>query len=350
MSENANLDYRIEHIDPLDSRWMRFISGNTNATIFHHPKWLSVLSECYGFRPFIAVALGASGDVVAGIPFMEIVGILKKKSWTSLPFTDHCLPLAKDDRALEITARYIIRQAKERGISRVDFRWDTPGVSAGQAYSKFVLTKLNLSTDSSDIQRRIKPKHFRQIEVAQRRGVEVRWGKRQEDLSAFYELHSQTRRRLGVPVQPRVFFEKVFRSICQTGNGFFLLASKGRKDIAAALFLNWNKTLVYKYSASTRDAARFYAIDPIIWTAIDWGCREGLLWMDFGRTEIGNQGLRNFKRRWGAEEKPLVYLGFPQAPHESLRDKLFPLLNSVLKRTPIWVCQLTGRILYRYFG
>lgn len=348
MLDGPDFAFELRPLDSAAPRWIRFISEHQSATIFHHPKWLSVLKDTYGFRPFLATVVSKTGDILAGVPIMEKRGLWGKNRWFSLPFSDHCEPLSQKDEYPMFMTLQLLRLSEEKGISDVELRWDYPGLPNLHKTSRFILSRLSLPTEPSDLAKRIKSKHFRQIEVAYKKGVEVKWGTEEKDLSAFYDLHCQTRRRLGVPVQPWKFFKKLFESIIQTGNGFLLLSMKGNKYLAAALFLHWNKTLTYKYSASAKEATHFYAIDPIIWTAICWGCQNGFLWMDLGRTEVENQGLRKFKHRWGAEEIPLSYSHSPHAPQSSFQERLLPLFSVLLKRSPVWFCKLSGRMLYRF--
>jgi len=244
---------------------MRFISDQTAAGIFHHPSWISVLSESYGFKPFIAAVLGPGGELRAGVPLMEKRGITKRARWISLPFTDHCAPLSQGENAAAFLVSKLISVSGERRITNIELRWEYPNHPAIRSSLKYVLSRVRLYPDPAEVAKRIKSKHRRKVAAAYERGVEVRWGTREEDLSAFYELQSQTRRRLGIPVQPRKFFQNIFASIVQKGNGFLLLASREKTCLAGALFLHWNRTLVYKYSASAPEAERFLAMAPIMW-------------------------------------------------------------------------------------
>lgn len=350
MFNRSDSPYGLEFVQTIDPRWLNFISSRENATIFHHPEWISALSESYGYKGFILAAVNTSGELIAGVPFMERRDSYYKKRWISLPFTDHCVPLANNEDSIDLLTRELIVIARERQVSNIEMRWDYPAHPAIMKSSTFVLSKLDLYADPADVAKRIKPKDFRNIDVAYKRGVQVKWGTGKEDLSLFYALHCETRRRLGVPVQPRKFFSRLYNSIIQKGQGFVLLAHRDNKYLAAALFLHAGKTLVYKYSASSKEANRFLAIDPIIWTAICWGCQRGFQWMDFGRTETENLGLRSFKRRWGAKETPLIYCTSPPIQKEPSINKLLPAMRVLIKRSPIWFCRLVGEIFYRYAG
>src|SRR5205823_1065555 len=116
----------------------------------------------------------------------------------------------------------------------------------------------------------------------------------------FYRLHWQTRRRLGVPLQPRCFFESLWRRIIEPGFGFVAFAYFGERPIAADLFLAWNGTLIGKFNASDR---QFWSLRPnnlVVWAGIEWGCRNGYRLLDFGKTDRHGGGLRNFKMSWGS--------------------------------------------------
>jgi len=76
---------------------------------------------------------------------------------------------------------------------------------------------------------------------------------------------------------------------------------------------------------------------------------------DMGRTDLENAGLRRFKRGWGAEETPLTYSTlFAQAsrPMTSrlMTSKLMPILQTVIRKSPLWVCRVLGELLYEQVG
>ena len=75
--------------------------------------------------------------------------------------------------------------------------------------------------------------------------------------------------------------------------------------------------------------------------------RRGAHTIDFGRSDLGDDGLRRFKAGWGAVESPLVSsrLGgqLVDEPGRGAR-----LLSPVLRRSPVFVTQAVGTALYRY--
>jgi len=337
-------------LDPSDQRWMQFIALQQHATLFHHPVWINLIAESYGHIPFIFVVVNKQGEIEAGVPLMKVKGTFNKKRWVSLPYTDHCAPLYKSPEALDFITASIIDLGQEQKINNIELRWAYPAHPKIGQVSNFVLSRLALLPDEQQMIRRIKSNQYRHIRAAYQKGVRVEWGTDHEHLWTFYNLHIRTRRRLGVPVQPWSFFKKLGESIIRQGHGFILLAYKERVCLAAAIFLHWNRTLTYKYGASIEEARYFQAMYPILWTAIRWGGERDFSELDLGRSDRDGHGLRTFKRRWGAEEIPLIYSILTQQSSQFVRRKLIPVMRYIIQKSPVWVCRLSGELLYRYIG
>jgi lipid II:glycine glycyltransferase (peptidoglycan interpeptide bridge formation enzyme) len=184
------------------------------------------------------------------------------------------------------------------------------------------------------------------INKARRLGVEVRVSHSRADLAAFYRLHWQTRRRLGVPVQPRRFFEAVWSRVIERDLGFVAIASRAGKAIAAALFLAWNRQLIYKFGASDRRHWELRPNNLVMWSAIEWACARGYRLLDFGKTELDNQGLRTFKDRWGSIESPLFYSYSSSQPRPASQTLPMAMASQLIRWSPPIVCRAAGELLY----
>ena len=84
----------------------------------------------------------------------------------------------------------------------------------------------------------------------------------------------------------------------------------------------------------------------VMWTAIDWACRRGYRQLDFGRSELDNEGLRDFKRRWGAMELPLRYSYVAARPPRSTSPVTKRALAALIQTSPPAVCRALGELLY----
>ncbi|MBN1304194.1 MAG: GNAT family N-acetyltransferase [Anaerolineales bacterium] len=346
------MDTQIQHrlIEASDSSWLEFIQSCNNANIFHHPVWLEMMSECYGYRPAIVAILDEYGNIQAGLPFLKVQSPFTGRRWVSIPFSDYCKPLYRDDSALDALTRQLVHLYQENKIDKLEVRWALPDNTNIHTTADFVLHTLRLNPDPDQVSRKFKRTHLQNIHQAEERGVEVELGDQLEHMKVFFKLQLETRKRHCVPCQPWRYFELLWRRVVKSGMGFVLLAKKDGEYIAGMVYLGWNKTLIAKYAASSQDSFNLRPNNLLFWEGIRFGCLNGYEVFDMGRSEIENAGLRKFKSRWGAVEEPLNYSIIADKPDKTANSRLESMLHSVIERSPLWVCRLSGELLYRHFG
>jgi CelD/BcsL family acetyltransferase involved in cellulose biosynthesis len=336
---------RLEIDDP---RWREFVSAAEAALPFHDPEWALLLAECYHFAPF-ALALEEDGRLSAGLPLLEVRGLGRGRRWVSLPFTDHCPPLAASPEARARLAA-ALNVARERAdVSRVDLHGELPGAGA-RSWVAAVTHTLPLGSDPSAVFGTFHRSQVqRSVRKAEQGPLVLRRGESEADLTeGFYRLHLETRRRQGVPVQPRRFFRLLWRRVLEPGPGFLSLACADGMPVAGAVFLASHGTVTYKYGASDPRSLHLRPNHLLFWDAIRWGCEQGYRRFDFGRTELDNRGLREFKSRWGAEEQPLRYSVVAGEAPTPAQGRAVRALGSVIRHSPAWVCRGLGEALYKY--
>jgi CelD/BcsL family acetyltransferase involved in cellulose biosynthesis len=333
-------------LDHDDRSWLAFVSDREDALPFHHPAWLETISRSYGYRPFIIALKRADGDLAAGLPLAEVDTPLRRRRWVSLPFTDYCPPLAsREDAVTLVSAVDSARTAA--GASRLDFHAEVPGgVPTGTAV-RHVLT---LNPDADSILAGLGHNHLRNVRKSERSGLVLRHAQSRSDVvDRYYDLHVRTRRRLGVPTQPRRFFAQLWTYVLEPRLGFLLFALDRDRPVAGAVFLTGGKTVVYKYGASEPSSWPLRPNHLIFASALRWACENGFHRFDFGRTDLEDEGLRAFKAGWGAIEEPLVYTSFgrgvrPPAPRPNVRR----MGRALIRHAPAAVSRLTGALLYRH--
>jgi CelD/BcsL family acetyltransferase involved in cellulose biosynthesis len=337
----------IERLEIEDPRWGAFVSAHPEATAFHEPAWAILLAECYGFRSFAIVLTDETG-IRAGLPIIEMSHrFSRRRSWASLPFTDACAPLSTSPEAGVELAGKLDELRAEAGVDRLQVRADLELPDAVTT-SDSVLNTLDLSADAEAVQAKIHPSQRRNVRHAEREQVEVRVGQEQSDLDrVFYDLQLETRRRLGVPIQPRRFYSLLWQHMLEPGHGFLLLAYAGSTPISGVVILDGHGHLTYKFGASTQSHWGLRANSLLFWSAIERGCETGSTSIDFGRTELRHGGLLNFKRQWTTTETPLPYtlLGTAGA---SDKGGVAAAAAPLIRHGPLWVCRLLGEAFYRY--
>jgi CelD/BcsL family acetyltransferase involved in cellulose biosynthesis len=285
----------------------------------------------------LAAAVGSSGARVG------------RRKWVALPFTDYCPPVVSDSANLSEVAVALDAARREKCIPRFEVR---AGLDIAESYAPVVAVRhtLELNSQPEVVFRTFnRSQTQRNIRKAQREGVvALRRGTSMQDLTrVYFDLHLETRRRQGVPTQPRRFFEHLWRELLEPGHGFLLLASADGRPIAGGVFLTWKDTVVYKFGASS---SRFWSLRPnnlLFWEAIRWSCEQGFRVFDFGRTDLANRGLRNFKDNWGTQESPLRYSVISDAAPKSLGPTLPRPVSAVIRMSPTWLSRMLGELLYR---
>jgi CelD/BcsL family acetyltransferase involved in cellulose biosynthesis len=329
--------------------WLRLVDHARHATAFHTPAWSNAVSGTYGFPGFVLAMRGPDGGFLAGVPVMEIRDLLGRPRLVSLPFTDHCPPLVEEGVDAGEFVRQLARWQATGEVPPIEVRAELPP-GAG-ALTKTIGTRhvVDLEPDPDVLFRHL---HRNRIQKRVRRarefGVEVTLSRSIADLETFYRLHCQTRRRQGVPVQPRRFIRSIWERVIEPGHGFVILARVRETPIATALFLTWNRHLIYKYGASDRAQWRLGANFLVHWTAMEWGCVNGYLRYDFGRTDAGHESLREFKAAWGATETALLHTRIGASADPRGRARMTGILSHVIRRSPTVVCRAVGELLYRY--
>ena len=343
-----NAGTRLQTLSIDDPRWSAFIASRGDVSPFHHPPWARLLADCYGFKAFAVVAL-EDGAVSAGTPMLEVS--TRRRRWVSLPFTDYCPPLLGGDPQFEF-GEALERLRVAEGVARLELRGPIGGRAVrpeGVAYRHVLQLdqdpdRLFATFRKSRVQRGI-----RQAEQFAANGLlEIKRAHDESDLAkTFYDLHLATRRRLGVPVQPRRFFRLLWRRILEPGFGFALLAQSEGKSVAGAVFLHHSRTMVYKFGASEREGQRLRPNHLLMWSAIREACDRGLATFDFGRTDLNGDSLREFKLGWGTSEEPLVYSYLGAANDHRSAGRAASALAPLIRRSPPVVCRTIGELFYK---
>jgi CelD/BcsL family acetyltransferase involved in cellulose biosynthesis len=340
----------VEVVEIDDPAWTNFVAGHPEATCFHEPAWVTTLVSAYGFRAGAAVQRSADGLVVAGMPLAEIHRPTGARRWSCLPFSDECAPLLASGGSAESLLRGVDALRRAGGVRGLEVRTavEVPGAYCREVAVTHALS-LPAAVDGAAQPPRPRPAVRRHVATADRLGVRVELARSVDDVTGtYYRLHTLTRRRQGVPTQPRAYFRLLWELMIEPGHGFVLIARKDGHPVAGAVFLLGNRTVTYKYGASD---ARFWSLRPnhaVMAHAITLATERRYASFDLGRTDLDNPGLARFKESWGARAQPLHYTSFSARAGRRDGPPRRGLLTGVIQRSPSIVCRGLGELLYRY--
>jgi hypothetical protein len=337
-------------VNPLQDRsWDQLLQTHRGANVFHTAGWAEVLTETYGFAPFyLAQIRDECLQSLMGI--MEVNSWLTRKRGISLPFTDQCPPLlSRSSPPFGGLFSRAVALGKERGWKSLEVRGISP--DWGQESISFYEHSLNLLKSEESLFNGFSSSMRRAIRKAEAGEIRIESFDTIEAMESYYELHQLTRQKHGLPPQPFSFFKNILRSLIQKNNGRIFLAFNGTKAVAGAVFLYFAGKAIYKFGASDPRVLEGRPNNLSMWSAIKFLKAIGCEALSFGRTSIGQEGLRRFKLGFGTEERLVRYLKYDLKKENFIQQKDgsggFP---AIFRYCPRSVTRLAGSILYPHIA
>ena len=170
-------------------------------------------------------------------------------------------------------------------------------------------------------------------------------------------MHLKVRKyKYGLLAQPYSFFQNIWRHFVEAEHGFLLLAMNGDRIVAGDFFVEWKDTLYYKFNASLPGDLSHRPNDLLIWKGIQLAKNKGLTYLDFGLSDLDQEGLVRYKRKFGTEERNISFLrhesnGGPSLAAREMRGLLGRLtMRFTDQLVPDPVTERAGEDLYRFFA
>jgi CelD/BcsL family acetyltransferase involved in cellulose biosynthesis len=355
-------DITVVAADPVTDPLWHDLATTPGAGLFTSPPWLAAVCGSYGFTAESRIAVDRAGRPVGGLAWVA-VDDPRGLRLLSLPFCDRADPPVPDTATWDLLVDAAAIGDIPFTVRCLD---DSPAVGgAGMrttgeaAWHGTPLHGAEGALDADELRRRISGQSRRNLATAERAGVRVAVRDDLEAVRIMHGLHVRLRKnKYGYLAQPREFFERIWQEFAPDGRCVTLVASVdgegGERVIAAALFLEWNGALYYKFGASDPEHLHVRPNDAIYWTGIRRGLERGLQLVDWGLSDLDQPGLVRFKRKWATEERRLLTLRSgtprPRPGAQEFGDTLTALTGLLTDpAVPDDVTARAGALLYRYF-
>ncbi|MGI0084456.1 MAG: lipid II:glycine glycyltransferase FemX, partial [Nitrososphaerales archaeon] len=346
-------------IDPLnDPRWDTLVEASKLSSVFHSRQWLEALRRTYGYESIAYTTSSPAEALRNGIVFCKVDSWLTGRRLVSLPFSDHCQPLVQDPNDCRVLAKGLQQELSEGDWCYMEARplISGPFLEADcRTSATYCFHRLDLSPHLDTILHNLhKNSTQRKILRAQREGLAYQEGTTNVLLDEFYQLLVMTRRRHGIPPQPKNWLYNL--RDCFGKALKIRVARKEGRAIAGMLTLRFKDTLFYKYGGSDTRFNRFGGMHLLYWKSIQDAKSCGLSVLDLGRTDPHQEGLIRFKNRWGAKQTGLNYFRYPALRNTShffdgsdvVRKMRF--LKWGFANAPQSMLSLLGNLLYKHVG
>ena len=110
-------------LNPLeDSRWPVLVDRHPNASVFHSIGWLDALRRTYGYQPVAYTTTPPGRELTDGFVFCRVRSWLSGSRLVSLPFSDHCDPLADSPESMFHLMQHLQAQQARRRWKYIELR------------------------------------------------------------------------------------------------------------------------------------------------------------------------------------------------------------------------------------
>ena len=345
-TQTCSLD--TESVNPLaDPSWDRDVASHPESTFFHTAAWARVLSGTYGHKP-VYLRFSNNGKLTALLPLMEVRSLVTGCRGICLPFTDFCGPLVFGGENADFVFPELLALARRRKWRYFEIRERKTLNPSATAAVTFLGHSLDLRGSEEDRLGRLKSSVRRALRKAERNEVKIEVTRTREAVLEYYRLHTQTRKKHGLPPQPLSFFCNIYEHVIKTGWGFIVMARIDSRPVAGNVYFVFGKRAVYKFGASDESAQEFRVSNLVMWEGIRYLAQNGAESLHFGRTSVANEGLRRYKLTWGTKEEQIEYIKFDSAAGEWAvsRDSVAGVHNGVFRKLPLSVNRFAGALIY----
>jgi len=347
----------VQELNPLtDDRWPEFVNRRPDASVFHTREWLEAISKTYGYEP-VAFTTSQGEDLSNALVFCRINSWLTGRRLVSLPFSDHCQPLAAGSDLAHIL-RYLKSQRRSKQQRYIELRPVSmdgldevePDLAKSESFS---FQRIDLRPEVKAIYSGFHESCIRRkIKRAERETLVYESGRSEDLLKKFRHLLLLTRRRHKLPPQPAAWFQNIVE--CLGDMVTIHVASKDAVPVASIITLSYKKNLVYKYGCSDGQFSNMGGTPLLFWKAIQQAKEAGMEQFDLGRSDLDEPGLIAFKEHLGATSSELNYYRDPAPSIKTVSMKspgsASSLAREALIRLPDSLLAGVGQLLYRHIG
>jgi CelD/BcsL family acetyltransferase involved in cellulose biosynthesis len=344
----------LQTINPLrDGRWEKLVAEHPSASVFHLGAWLEALARTYGYEPMVLTSARDEQPLCNGIVLCRVASWITGTRLVSLPFSDHCDPLLNDGDELPAFVDWLVAECDRQKWKYIELRPRADHEKAVRRLScraSFCFHTLDLTQPLAYIFDHLHRDSIqRRILRAEKSQMSYERGRSEQLLGDFYRLLVITRKRHYALPQPRAWFTNLIQ--CMGDRARVMIARHDGIPVAGMLTLQHRSSVVYKYGCSDERFHFLGAMPWLFWKLIEESKATGATEIDFGRSDLENEGLIAFKDRFGTMRRSLSYFRYPHTDLAKSRiGRHLPSIRRVSSILPGPVLAAAGGLLYKHMG
>ncbi len=351
----------------LEQEWQQLVdSPGSGAQVQHTLEWKRAVSEAYATpKPAYYIARNGGGNLF-GLAAFAAKSFLLGNRLVSTPFVDHGGFVGTPNAAG--VAEILSQVKKNFGFEKSQVRLASYAPNFSES-EKSLLASGFFKKDSKQVavlelssQQAIWDgfsRHVRKnVNKAERSGLQVRELDSQKELDAFYAQYFASMKQFGTPCHSKKFFESLLAHLGAGRKFFGFNCYSGAELAGSILMFVHGKNAILPFGVSSPQFREFRPNDLLHWEAIKRAVEMGVKNFDLGLAQSDAQpgthahGILEFKLKLGCKlfERPVYYGGYGvQASNSSgnsgtgsfrkLSGVWKHLPNAVIEKVGPWACR-----------
>ena len=289
------------------------IKGQNN--FYQTKEWLDILSRAFNIEVIYIQTIDDNQSLLALTPFIKT----KKGPFNILGspmsglYTEFLGPIFKDLLSDHQKEKIIDSQHQLISKSSDYIEWGIESNNLAktafqESLKRFKYTYiarpsivLDLTIGEENIWNNFQGRARNMTRKSEKSGINVKIARPTSDwIRSYYSMLEQTFKSQGREVpHPLSFFLELI-SFAKDGKAYFFSAEHEGEMVAAAIFLNANKRMLYLSGTSNQIGMKLAANSLIQWRAIQKAIQDNMIYYDLGG--LGIPSIDKFKRSFGGEE------------------------------------------------
>lgn len=326
--------------------WDEFVKESQSGTFFHMYNWLEVISKSYGHKSFSLIA-EENSNIIGILPLVLIKSRVFGTKLVSTPYAPNGGPISNNCTVEKALVKEAINISNKLNVDYFEMR---SSLSCENNEFDFKSDSLKVSSflnlDSNPelvLMQTLNRNKRKSIYKSLKNNLSYEWT---TDTSDFYRIFAENMKDLGSPFHSILFFDNIIKYF--PSNSKVLVVKADSKVIYSAFYLFYKDKMINSWSSSVKEKRDLYPTDFGIWKAIEFGCKNGYKYYDFGRSQKDSSNYE-FKRRWSATSEDLDYNYFlvksSKIPNTTSSSKKRQIFASVWRKVPMPIVSVIGPIL-----
>ena len=329
-----------------ENEWEDYVNSKDETTFVDSLAWRKLAEKVYKLSQFWYMAKN-NGKIEGILALTLSKHPLFGKYLASAPFANQGGFYADSessfnallDKAIDLRHSLKARYASIRHLNS-----ETTPPDGWQQDTSYATYHLPLKSDPElFFKEHLRSKTRNKISKSMKYGFKVQFG-RFELLDAFWYVISHSMKELGSPYHSKFYLETLLEL-----HGFksrvVVLYTEENSPVGCALLINHLDTAVLLHANCLEQYRSMRPRDFLYWSVISECCREGMKWLDMGRSLIGS-GNENFKMRWRPIRHSLAYW-YNLSPGEKLpglnqENPRFQKAIKIWQGMPLWLIRMAG--------